>query len=151
MLYKVPPNPFQNVLNYKICCIIFFNNPQNVYHREIYNSICEKAMASRYVLCVEILFNFPDHIRYFPHITDSRIILFMRDNKIYGRCIITELSQIETIFKYYFFIERERSVLFNLGNLSLRILSSIASRVHNGYYHDLIQRINVFYYNKVTF
>lgn len=101
MLFTLPPFSFEKFLFDQAYSIIWFEDHQNVEHKNIHTALCQKAYVCIEYLCLNIIFNSEDHLRYFPHIKDSRTVLYLRDNRAIGRSIITDISQLKTIFRFY--------------------------------------------------
>lgn len=101
MIFQIPPEKFLNCLLMRGLYTVFFEDTDNEDYLPIFKALCEHPWIYRYHLCVNIRWNCEDHKRYFPHITESRNVLYMRNNITFGRCYLTDISQVKTIFEFY--------------------------------------------------
>lgn len=101
MLYVIPPNIFESFIVHETHFIIWFEDPQDTTHRNILNLLSQNANRYFDFVCLKIYFHSADYNKHFKYIKDQRTILFLKNNRIIGRYILTDISQIQIIFQFF--------------------------------------------------
>lgn len=147
MLFKIPPLNLQTFLFNEASAIILFENPLNEANEYIRNLVVDNCDRFRDILFLRIRFHSKDYNRNFINIKDDRTVLYLIDNKIVRSFLITEESQISTIFRFFEEYTNESISFLKIGEISIPVLSNICSLPHTPDYHILIKQINVMYIN----